>query len=72
MSLGSVKHAAEFTEILHIIHPGRAKAFEAVIVALIETYWAIGEQLPRKVAEADWGKGLLRNSPFGWSCGRQS
>jgi hypothetical protein len=28
---------------------GRAKAFEAVNVALIETYWSIGEQLSRKV-----------------------
>ena len=28
-------------------------------VALIETYWAIGEQLSRKVSEAGWGKGVV-------------
>jgi hypothetical protein len=33
-------HAAEFKEILGIIHSGRSRAFEAVNVALIETYWA--------------------------------
>jgi predicted nuclease of restriction endonuclease-like (RecB) superfamily len=39
---------------------GRAKAVEAVNVALIETYWSIGEQLSRKVTEADWGKGIVK------------
>jgi predicted nuclease of restriction endonuclease-like (RecB) superfamily len=60
MTLISVRRAAEFTEVLRIIHAGRAKAFEAVNVALIETYWAIGEKLSRKVAEADWGKGVVK------------
>ncbi len=43
MSLKLVKHAAEFAEILRIIHAGRARAFEAVNVALIDTYWAVSE-----------------------------
>ena len=29
-------------------------------VALIETYWAIGEQLSKRVAEADRGKGVVK------------
>lgn len=45
MSLKPVKHAAEFAEILRIIHSGRARAFEAVNVALIDTYWAVGAHL---------------------------
>ena len=60
MSLKPIQRSAEFTEILGIIQAGRAKAFEAVNVALIETYWSIGEQLSRKVAEADWGKGIVK------------
>jgi predicted nuclease of restriction endonuclease-like (RecB) superfamily len=60
MSLKPVKHAAEFAEILRIIHGGRARAFEAVNVALIDTYWAVGARLSRKVSEAGWGKGIVQ------------
>jgi predicted nuclease of restriction endonuclease-like (RecB) superfamily len=60
MSLKPVKHAAEFAEILRIIHGGRARAFEAVNVALIDTYWAVGAHLSRKVSEAGWGKGIVQ------------
>ena len=59
MSLKNTSRAAEFMEILGIIHSGRLKAFEAVNVALIETYWAIGAQLSRKVSDAGWGKGVV-------------
>jgi predicted nuclease of restriction endonuclease-like (RecB) superfamily len=60
MSLKPAERSGEFTEILGIIQAGRSKAFEAVNVALIETYWAIGEQLSRKVTEAGWGKGIVK------------
>jgi predicted nuclease of restriction endonuclease-like (RecB) superfamily len=60
MSVKPVKHAAEFAEILRIIHAGRARAFEAVNVALIDTYWAVGAHLARKVSEAGWGKGIVQ------------
>ncbi|MHB8241777.1 MAG: PDDEXK nuclease domain-containing protein [Solirubrobacteraceae bacterium] len=59
MNLQNTPRAAEFMEILGIIHSGRSKAFAAVNVALIETYWAIGEQLSRKVSDAGWGKGVV-------------
>ena len=38
MKLNDTRRSAEFKEILGIIHSGRSKAFEAVNVALIETY----------------------------------
>src|ERR1700751_3594302 len=60
MSLKPVQLSAEFKEILGIIQAGRAKAFEAVNVALIETYWSIGELLSRQVTEAGWGKGMVK------------
>ena len=59
MNLKDTRHAAEFSEILGIIHAGRMKAFEAVNVALIDTYWAIGEQLSQKVSDAGWCKGVV-------------
>ncbi|MGD0442587.1 MAG: PDDEXK nuclease domain-containing protein [Edaphobacter sp.] len=55
----ALKHS-EFSEVLGIIRTGRAKAYEAVNVALIETYWAVGAHLSRKVAEAGWGKGVVK------------
>ena len=60
MSMKPVKRTAEFAEILRIIHAGRARAFEAVNVALIDTYWAVGAHLSRKVSEAGWGKGIVQ------------
>lgn len=55
-----VKTSDEFAEVLQIIQRGRTKAFEAINTALMETYWAIGEHLSRKVAGAGWGKGVVK------------
>ena len=60
MSIKPVQNSDEFSEILGIIRAGRAKAFEAVNAALIETYWAVGAHLSRKVADASWGKGIVK------------
>jgi predicted nuclease of restriction endonuclease-like (RecB) superfamily len=55
----------DFSEVLRIIHTGRAPAFQAVNTTLIDTYWAVGEYLSRKVAEAGWGKGIVKELA-GW------
>jgi len=60
MSTKLSKTDSEFSEVLGIIRAGRAKAYKAVNVALIDTYWAVGEHLSRKVVEAGWGKGVVR------------
>jgi len=52
-------HGTEFPEILTIIKEGRARAFQAVNVALAETYWAVGGYLSRKVTKSGWGKGVV-------------
>jgi len=54
------QHSSEFPEILAIIKNGRSRAFQAVNVALIETYWAVGSYLSHKVAVSGWGKGVIR------------
>ena len=60
MSAKLVKSDTEFAEVLGIIWAGRTKAYEAVNVALIDTYWAVGAHLSRKVAEGGWGKGIVK------------
>jgi predicted nuclease of restriction endonuclease-like (RecB) superfamily len=60
MSTKLVKKDSEFAEVLGIIRAGRAKAYKAVNVALIETYWAVGAHLSSRVAEGGWGKGVVR------------
>ncbi len=60
MTTRLTKRDSEFSEVLGIIRAGRAKAYAAVNVALIETYWAVGAHLFRKVNEASWGKGIVK------------
>jgi hypothetical protein len=60
MSTKLAKKDSEFAEVLGIIRAGRAKGYEAVNVALIETCLAVGADLSRKVAEASWGKGIVK------------
>ena len=60
MSTKLAKRDSEFSEVLGIIRAGWARAYEVVNVALIETYWAVGAHLSRKVAEASWGKGIVK------------
>jgi len=52
-------HISEFPEVLAIIKNGRSRAFHAANVALVETYWAVGGYLSRKVTESGWGKGVV-------------
>jgi predicted nuclease of restriction endonuclease-like (RecB) superfamily len=60
MTTKLTKKDSEFSEVLGIIRTGRTKAYKAVNVALIETYWAVGGHLSRKVAEGGWGKGIVK------------
>jgi hypothetical protein len=60
MSLKAVKHTGEFAEVLGIIRAGRARAFEAVNVAMIETYWMVGAHLSSKATKSGWGKGVVQ------------
>jgi len=60
MSTKLVKKDSEFAEVLRIIRAGRAKAYKAVNVALIDTYWAVCAHLSSRVAEGGWGKGVVR------------
>lgn len=49
-----------FGEVLRLIQAGRARAFQAANLALMETYWAVGQHLHQQVARAAWGKGVVK------------
>jgi predicted nuclease of restriction endonuclease-like (RecB) superfamily len=57
----SIANETGFIEVLNIIQQGRNKAFKKVNIVLIETYWAVGQYLSRKVAADGWGKGAVKN-----------
>lgn len=50
----------DFSSVLEIIRSGKAKAFHAVNVALIDTYWAVGEFLSNKTKAEGWGKSTVQ------------
>lgn len=43
-----------------MIQRGREQAWSAANLQLVELYWNIGEYLSRKVADAGWGRGTVR------------
>jgi len=50
----------DFSEVLKLIQAGRFQAYRSINVVMIETYWSVGAYLSRKVAEAGWGKGVVK------------
>jgi predicted nuclease of restriction endonuclease-like (RecB) superfamily len=52
--------AKDFSEILQLIQLGQIRAFHAVNVALIDTYWQVGKYLSHKMADGGWGKGVVK------------
>ncbi len=54
------KREKDFSEVLKLIQTGRSRAYSAINVALIDTYWAVGSYLSNKVANAGWGKGVVK------------
>lgn len=48
----------EFREVLSLIEAGRSRAYHAVNVSLINTYWQVGEYLSHTVQQARWGRGI--------------
>ncbi len=49
----------DFNEITQLIHAARQRAVQAVNVALIELYWQVGQFISRKIAQAEWGDGVV-------------
>ena len=49
----------DFNEITQLIHAARLRAVQAVNTALIGLYWQVGQFISRKIAQAEWGDGVV-------------
>ncbi|MEI8194679.1 MAG: PDDEXK nuclease domain-containing protein [Phycisphaerae bacterium] len=50
----------DFDQVVGLIAAARTRAVAAVNTTLIDLYWRIGEHISRRIAEAGWGKGTVR------------
>jgi len=49
----------DFNEITQLIVAARQRAVQAVNTSLIELYWQVGRTISRKIAQAEWGDGVV-------------
>lgn len=49
----------DFAEITQLIAAAKQRAVQAVNTALIDLYWQIGQTISRKIAQAEWGDGVV-------------
>jgi predicted nuclease of restriction endonuclease-like (RecB) superfamily len=49
----------DFAEITRLIATARQRAVQAVNTALIDLYWQVGQIISRKIAQAEWGDGVV-------------
>lgn len=49
----------DFAEITQLIAAAKQRAVQAVNTALIELYWQVGQTISRKIAQAEWGDGVV-------------
>lgn len=49
----------DFSEITQLIAAAKQRAVQAVNTALIDLYWQIGQIISRKIAQAEWGDGVV-------------
>jgi predicted nuclease of restriction endonuclease-like (RecB) superfamily len=50
---------SDFNEITQLIAAAKQRAVQAVNVALIDLYWQVGQTISRKIAQAEWGDGVV-------------
>ena len=56
-------HAADgddrFAEVIALVESAHARTFQAVNSELVGLYWGLGEHISRKIANAEWGDGVV-------------
>ena len=55
----TVIHQDDFSEITQLITSARQRAVQAVNTTLIELYWQVGQTISHKIAQAEWGDGVV-------------
>lgn len=48
-----------FAEVMEIIRTAKQAATKAVNTELVEMYWQIGAYISQKIAQAEWGDGVV-------------
>jgi hypothetical protein len=48
-----------FDEVVALIEAARGRAYQAVNAELVSLYWQLGEYISRKIANAEWGDGVV-------------
>ncbi len=56
----SAPQAPGFADIAQLITAARQRAVQAVNTTLIELYWQIGQRISQKIAQAEWGDGVVQ------------
>lgn len=54
-----VESDARFAEVVGLIEAARGRAYQAVNAELVSLYWQLGEYISRKIANAEWGDGVV-------------
>lgn len=50
---------AQFDEVIALIEAARGRAYHAVNTELVSLYWQLGEYISKKIANAEWGDGVV-------------
>src|SRR4051794_9539668 len=50
---------ARFADVVALIEAARSRAYQAVNAELVTLYWQLGEHISRKIANAEWGDGVV-------------
>jgi hypothetical protein len=50
---------SDFNEITQLIVAAKRRAVQAVNVSLIDLYWQMGQTISCKIAQAEWGDGVV-------------
>ena len=50
----------QFLEVKNLINQARYKTFQTINTSLIDLYWQIGGYVNKKVENAEWGKGIVK------------
>ena len=53
------KNDARFAEVVALIESARSRAYQAVNAELVSLYLQLGEYISRKIANAEWGDGVV-------------
>jgi len=51
--------AGQFDEVVALIEAARGRAYQAVNTELVTLYWQLGEYIDKKIANAEWGDGVV-------------